>query len=125
MKGSCIEIQVYVHLARLLQPYQVKFLPLAEAKGVLVRAQGAHTEGAWDAKVGVLNDAERNEKCRRNKHRFVSSAGRKYILESPSLHFPNHPSGQWRKGNAESIGKKPSCGFGTVAFQLVLPLDSG
>ena len=105
MKGSCFEVQVYVHLARFLQPYQVKFVPLAEAKavGTLVGAQDALTEGVWDAKVGVQHDAERNEKHYRDKHHFVSSASRKYTVESPGLHFPNHPSSLWRKGNAESI----------------------
>ena len=92
-------------MARLLQPYQVKVVPLAEAKavGTLVGAQDALTEGVWDAKVGVQHDAERNEKRYCDKHHFVSSASRKYTLESPGLHFPNHPSSPWRKGNAESI----------------------
>lgn len=44
-KGSCFEVQVCDHLARFLQPCQVKFVPLA------VGAQGALTEGVRDANI--------------------------------------------------------------------------
>lgn len=52
-KGSSFELQVCGHLTRFLQPYQVKFVPLAEVKavGALVGAQDVLTEGVWDANV--------------------------------------------------------------------------
>lgn len=47
VKGCWFEVQVYVHLARFLQPCLVKIVPSAEAKavGMLVGAQDALREG--------------------------------------------------------------------------------
>lgn len=52
-KCSYFEVQVCDHLARFLQPYQVKFIPLAEVKavGTWVGAQDGLTEGVWDANI--------------------------------------------------------------------------
>lgn len=127
LKGSCFQVQVLVHLARFLQPYQAKFVSLAEAK----------TGGHWWVLMTLLQrvfEVWRLE-CSMMQKGMKNVAALSITLSQQEGNTP------WRALVCISLAihlvcggkvmqkaflkKKGSCGFVMVGFQLVLPLDSG
>lgn len=131
VKGCCFDVQVSVHLARFLQPCQVKIVPSAEAKavGMLVGAQDALTEGVLDEKVERLECSMIRKGMKNVTATIITSlaqpAGNTPWRALVCICQPSIQSAGERQYRNHKKKKKSSCGFGTVGFQLVLPLDSG